>query len=201
MKYKGYVFDVYPGVYKPCDDSFLLADNLVVRRGERVLDMGTGCGIQGIIAAGMGASVLACDILPRAVRCARHNARSNGVDMEVVKSDLFQKVSGSFDLITFNPPYLPPDPLEKEVRRAVPGMRDVEAVAWDGGRDGRRVITRFLRGCREHLNPGGRVLLVASSLTGIDNVLREFLEAGLRARVVAKKRFFFEEIVVFEGRF
>src|SRR4030067_1422533 len=69
-----YVFVVDENVYEPAEDSFLFAENLNVKEGEQVLDMGTGCGILGIIAARDAVSVLALDVSPYAVRCSRKNA-------------------------------------------------------------------------------------------------------------------------------
>jgi release factor glutamine methyltransferase len=191
MIYRGLALDIFHGVYRPCDDSFLLAENLRVSEGEKVLDMGTGCGIQGILAAKQGALVKACDISTQAVDCAKHNAAKNGVEMDVIGSDLFQRVKGTFDLIAFNPPYLPSDPAE---------ALSPEALAWDGGRTGREVALRFISRCAEHLEPGGRVLLVASSLSGIKEVEMELSREGIRPRILGRRRFFFEELCLVEGR-
>jgi release factor glutamine methyltransferase len=198
MIFKDLVFDVFPGVYRPCDDSFLLAEHLEVMPGQKVLDMGTGCGIQGVIAARGGASVLACDVSQRAVECARHNAAKNRVGMEVVRSDLFEEVEGTFDLIPFNPPYLPSDPMET-LERETSSRGDIESLAWDGGRSGREVISRFISRCKDFLEPGGRVLLVASSLSGIKEIKGEFMEAGFIPKIIDRRRFFFEEMVLIEG--
>ena len=75
-----------------------------VRDDDRVLDMGTGSGVNGIVAASRSRDVLAVDVNPAAVACARDNAERNGVAdrMEVRESDLFQNASGRFDLIIFD---------------------------------------------------------------------------------------------------
>lgn len=196
MIYRGRSFEVFPGVYEPCDDSFMLAEALTVRKGYRVLDMGTGCGIQGILAAAEGGRVTACDISEKAVECARYNAARNKVDLDVVKSDLFQEVEGAFDLVVFNPPYLPSEPLERG---------DEFSGAWDGGVNGGQIIENFIREVKGHLAPKGRVQLVASTLTGIDGVMGSLAKAGMRAQATSRKRFFFEELVLIvavqQGRF
>jgi len=74
-----YGFHVSGNVYEPAEDSFLFAENLAVKEGEIVLDMGAGCGILGIIAAEKAAKVVAVDINPYAVRCAKENAKLNRV--------------------------------------------------------------------------------------------------------------------------
>jgi len=77
--YSRYKFEVFNGVYEPAEDSFLLADNLQVRYGDTVLDLGTGCGILGIVAAGKARKVVATDISPIAVKCTKHNAKINNL--------------------------------------------------------------------------------------------------------------------------
>lgn len=192
MIYRGYVLDVFPGVYEPCDDSYLLADNLRVRKGDRVLDMGTGCGLQGLIASSKAERVTSSDISKKALKCASHNAQRNRVtNIHFIDSDLFRNIQGEFDLIAFNPPYLPADPLERG---------DEHARAWDGGKDGLRAISEFIEGVKDHLAPRGRVQLISSSLGGVEETVRMFAEAGLRARIDAKKRFFFEELALIEAR-
>jgi release factor glutamine methyltransferase len=113
------VFNVWENVYEPAEDSFLFAENLDVKEGERVLDMGTGCGILGIIAARKKASeVVAVDVNPYAVRCAKQNAKLNNArsKMTFVQSDLFAPLNEKvmFDVILFNAPYLPADESEED---------------------------------------------------------------------------------------
>ncbi|MEM3760934.1 MAG: 50S ribosomal protein L11 methyltransferase, partial [Candidatus Bathyarchaeia archaeon] len=86
-----YVFYVSENVYEPSDDSFFFAENLRVRKGDFVLDMGTGCGLLGIIAAAKASHVVAVDINPYAVRCAKENAKLNHVidKMSFIQGDLF----------------------------------------------------------------------------------------------------------------
>ncbi|MEM3051279.1 MAG: 50S ribosomal protein L11 methyltransferase, partial [Candidatus Bathyarchaeia archaeon] len=86
-----YVFFVDENVYEPAEDSFLFAENLEVQEGERVLDMGTGCGILGIVASKRAHEVIAVDVNPYAVRCAKYNSKVNDVLSKIatVQGDLF----------------------------------------------------------------------------------------------------------------
>jgi release factor glutamine methyltransferase len=189
--FEGFKFRLHPQVYPPAEDSFLLARNLEVPRGARVLDMGTGCGIQGIVASSRADEVLAVDINPHAVSCARGNCKINGVsNMEVVEGDLFHGIAGSFDLITFNPPYLPPNPEDPP---------DLLQRAWDGGEGGREVTDRFISGLGHHLAEGGRVLLVQSSLNDPERTVSSLEAQGLETRIIAEERFFFERLYLLEA--
>jgi release factor glutamine methyltransferase len=76
-----------------------------VRAGDRVLDMGTGSGVNAILAASKAREVVAVDVNPDAIRAARENAALNGVEIKVVESDVFEHVEGAFDLILFDPPF------------------------------------------------------------------------------------------------
>jgi len=186
--YKEMAFDVAKNVYEPAEDTFLLADNLDVCKEERVLELGTGCGLLAILAANAGAKVVATDINPAALKCARANAVAHGVEKSIDfrLGDLFEPVVGEhFDLVIFNPPYLPVEPEE-----ALCGPLD---RAWEAGPNGRRIIDRFLRELSNHLTPNGRVLFVQSSLANISKTLRVLETRGFKVNIIHKK-FPFEKL-------
>jgi release factor glutamine methyltransferase len=85
------VFNIHENVYEPSDDTFFFADNLNVKEREKVIDLGTGCGFLGIIAAKKASKVIAVDINPYAVHCAKMNAKLNEVNnkMFFLQGDLF----------------------------------------------------------------------------------------------------------------
>jgi release factor glutamine methyltransferase len=161
-------------VYQPEADTFLLlrAAQTEVRAGDRVLEIGTG---SGMIAAGLDSAhcIVATDINPHAAA----SAREKGVS--VVRTDLFNGIRGTFDLILFNPPYLPTQPGDR--------IDDWLEYALDGGEDGRAVIERFSYGVGQRLAPQGRILLLISSLTGISAVTDIFSRQGFVAGVVLEE--------------
>ena len=165
----------HPEVYAPAEDTWLLLRAAIkeCRDGERVLEIGCGSGaVSGALS--QRARVLATDINPHAVR----EARDRGV--EAIRTDLFSGICGRFDLVLFNPPYLPTDPDER--------MDDWLEYALDGGPDGRATISRFLSGVGGVLAPAGRVLLLVSSLTGFSEVCMLVAQAGFAPEVFMEEQ-------------
>ncbi len=188
-------FYVSKDVYEPAEDTFLLAENLTVNKDDVVLDMGTGCGILGILAAKKAKKVIAVDSNPHAVRCAKINAKVNKVadKMDIRLGDLFQPIKQDerFTLILFNAPYLPSGPEEEKTWMG---------RAWAGGPTGRQLIDRFIAEALRYMSENGRILLVQSSLSDVEETLNKLRETELEARILAEKRFMFETIVLIEAR-
>jgi release factor glutamine methyltransferase len=173
----------HPQVYQPEADTYLLLEAVLseIVPGERILEVGTGSGYIASRICG-NAMVLATDINPHAVREARESG------LEVARADLLEGIRGPFDLVIFNPPYLP----TKEEER----IEDWLEHALDGGKNGRAVISRFAGQVRRVLAPGGRVLILVSSLTGIAEVIALFRESGFHVRIIASRDVFGEDLLV-----
>ena len=170
-------------VYRPREDSDLLSEAVQRLASGKTLDMGTGTGIQGIIAAKKGCEVTFSDVSIHAIRCARHNVEQNNVGGTFVVSDLFEHIKGRFDTIIFNPPYL-------ESARFGAETKDYLKIATDGGEDGRGLIDRFIKDSFSHLSGTGRVIMVESTVNKYDLDVEK-----LNAKVIGKKHMFFEDIV------
>jgi release factor glutamine methyltransferase len=170
-------------VYPIETDTILLLDAAQeeVEAGDRVLEVGTG---SGFIAQRIGeyATVVATDCNPHATRIAH----AGGV--EVICTDLCAGLRGPFDLILFNPPYLPTSPEER--------LPDPLELALDGGPDGRTVIARFAAAVSDVLALNGRILLLVSSHTGPAEVAAIFAARGFDAAVVRQIHVFDEDLYV-----
>jgi release factor glutamine methyltransferase len=184
--YLGEQLDVLPNVYEPSDDTYLLVDAAlnVVRPTDSVLEVGTGCGLIAKIVARVARSVIATDINPHAVV----NATLNGVD--AIQGDLFANLNRRFDLVIFNPPYLPAHSNTST---------DWLTRAWDGGPSGREVIMRFLSHVDRHLTNKGRVLMTISSITGYREVTERMKAQFEIVRTLAERKVFFETLHVILG--
>ena len=183
------LFYIFPNVYEPLEDSFLLAKH-VKKLSKRTLDVGTGCGIQAITCRG---EALGIDLNPEAVACAEFNARVNGKKNALfMESDLFERVEEVYDNIVFNPPYLPTAPEEE-----TSGILD---IAWNGGKNGRKVIDRFLKEFPEHLSGKGKLMMLHSSLADTQKTIK-MLSKEFSVRVLEKQGMGgLEELSVLEAK-
>jgi len=171
-------------VYAPAEDTFLLRDAALaeVRPDDRVLEVGCGSGTVAAALLGRAGSVAATDINPHAVRAAR------ALGVETVRTDLMAGVRGPFDLVLFNPPYLPTAPEER--------LDDWLEYALDGGPTGRETIEHFAADVGRVLAPSGRILLLVSSLTGPEEVRKHFAGLGYIVLLAAKERVEGEDLLV-----
>jgi release factor glutamine methyltransferase len=144
-----------------------------VSDGDRVLDMGTGSGVNAVLAAGRARQVLAVDINPQAIEATRRNAERNGVAdrVEVRHSDVFGNVDGAFDLIVFDPPF----------RWFTP--RDQFEVAMTD--ENYRAMTEFFRDARQYLTPTGKMLIFFGTSGDLGYLTQLADDAGFAKEVVA----------------
>jgi release factor glutamine methyltransferase len=171
-------------IYAPREDSHLLEREVKnFARGKNVLDVGTGSGIQALAAKNVGAkSITACDINKEAVDYV------NSIGIKCIKSNLFDKIKGKFDLIIFNPPYLPEDKREDAESR----------IITSGGKRGDEITLKFVKQAVEHLEKQGIILLLLSSLTPRNRIFELTGKLSLKHKVISSERLFGEELYVLE---
>ena len=185
-----FIINTHDNVYVPAEDSYLLADNLEIKSNQSVLEIGTGSGIVAMYASRLTDNITVTDINFDACELARKNFEANNIEnIEILFGNLFEPIENrKFDVILFNTPYLPTE--EGEV------LDDTINYAFDGGLNGRKVIDLFLDEVSNHLNDGGIVQMIQSSLSGNEETLQKFDEMGFIAEIKASEHFFFEDITL-----
>lgn len=168
-------------VYPPGEDSILLKKWLKKQRlgNKKVLDMGTGTGILAVTAAEKGAETIAADKDPEAIKAARQKAGEHSVQEQIkfIQTDLFNSIEDSFDLIIFNPPYLPGRKIDEEDK------------TWRGGQKGVETTKEFLKHAENHLKPGGETVTIVSSLSEHEQLMENF-----ELEIVESEKLWFEQL-------
>jgi len=179
-----------PEIYQPVEDSFFLSDILrkiipdLLKQNKNLkfLEIGSGSGIQLDTALNSGIkkeNIFSCDINKEAVEYCKL------LDFNSVRSNLFSRIYGIYDLIIFNPPYLPEDKREPATSK----------ISTTGGKKGGEIINRFLKEAKEHLSKEGKIILLTSSLTKGINFLQ------YKKKIIDKKKIFFETLYILELSF
>lgn len=176
-------------IYQPAEDSYLMSrilkeqlpDLLKEKPDLKFLEIGVGSGIHLQTANSVGIkkeNIFSSDINENSV------SHCNILGFNCVYSDLFENIQGKFDLIIFNPPYLPKDSNE-------PGDSE---IATTGGIKGNEIILRFLKDAKQHLEENGRIFLITSSLSEEVN----FQELGYQENELGCEKMFFESLCIWE---
>ena len=157
----GREFKINSNVLAPRQDSEILIDaaiKLIREHGYTTcLDMCTGSGCLAItIKCETGIDMTASDISSKALTVAKHNAKMHNAEINFIRSDMFEKIEESYDIIVSNPPYIATediDDLDEEVRDYDP------MLALDGGAMGLKFYNIIHNHLRKHLNPNGICIL------------------------------------------
>jgi len=175
-------------IYEPAEDSFLLEKIILEKIPEmlkkkpnlKFLEIGVGSGIQLEAALKAGVkktNIHGVDINPDAITHCRKK------EFECKLSNLFENVRESYDVIVFNPPYLPEDKENED---------EESKKITTGGKTGSEIPNKFLKQAKQHLNKEGKIYLLVSSLTKGLN-FKDYKE-----KVAAEEKLFFEKLLVYE---
>ncbi|MEM0201055.1 MAG: methyltransferase [Candidatus Micrarchaeaceae archaeon] len=195
------IIDTKNEVYAPAEDTYLIIDMLLSylksskKSNISLLDIGTGTGIISITSTRSKkiTKLTLSDINPEAVSLAKKNLENNvdllkNIKTEVIQSDLFNNVHKvKYDIITFNPPYLPMEENSKILNEA-----------FFGGWSGIEITQKFLKTSLEYLSEDGVIFIVSSSLADINKLISYIKEVGLIIKNQEKVHIFFEDIICFE---
>ena len=180
FSWRGCLFRVPDTVQAPKAGSLFFCRHLVVRPGERMLEIGGGLGLAAVLAARSGAKVTAIDVLPEAVEAMRANAVLNNVSIDARLGDCYAPIAGErFDLICANPPQMPTPPGRER--------RDAAAAADNGGADGWELLDRVIAGAPRHLRPGGRLIFTIFAFLGQKTAFAKVEAAGLAPVIIASE--------------
>lgn len=173
-KLVGFEYLVLPRVFKGSTDTEVLCENMPIKKGDDVWDIGTGTGLIAFAAKKKGARyVLATDLNPDAVKNTKKNSGLLKLKVDVKLADVFGNINKKFDLITFNPPFTDGRPKQRH-----------HISFWDPGH---KTTKKFFEGLHEHLKSGGTACIVWSSF-GDTRKLKEIArESGYGLKQIEKK--------------
>ena len=154
----GNFFYVDKDVLIPRQETELLTEQVVKQNPKKVLDLCCGSGCIGItVAKNTNAKVVFGDLSKQALTIAKYNSKRLGVkNAKYIRTDMFNKVKGKFDLIVCNPPYIPTQTiptLDDSVKNYEPHL------ALDGGKDGLDFYRILAKQAKNHLTEGGKLFL------------------------------------------
>jgi len=202
------IYNPFEDVYSPSDDSYLILDfirsnisqdifdGIPIKGIKNILDLGTGTGIVAIFLELLNLSlsqIYASDILQNAIKCAQMNEKRNNIENKIkyLHSNLFESFPNhlrhSFDIIIFNPPYLP------SIERIEKKSSD---HTWDGGIDGLKVLSQFFSQVKDYLNlrKPSYIYYICSSKTNLGELYKFIKEKGFKNKVLMNRHIFFEDI-------
>ncbi len=176
-------------IYQPSEDSFLMSrilkqqlPNLLEKNPDlKFLEIGTGSGIhlQTALESGIKKeNIFSSDIDPKSVD------HCNLLGFNCIQSNLFKHIKGKFNLIIFNPPYLPEDKREQKDSQ----------LQTTGGKKGNEIINEFFKQAKNHLKPDGKIFLITSSLASEIN----FKELGFQEKEIGCEKLFMERLCIWE---
>lgn len=146
---------VNPGVYQTSGDSDLMAESVEIKKDESFLEIGCGTGVVSIAVAKRASGGIGVDINDKAVENSKQNAETQGVkNVEFLKSNVFENVDGTFNVIICNPPYT-----KHEVRDSI------DRMFWDPEDEMKQ---KFFREVKRYLKPNGRIYFGWADFADID---------------------------------
>mgnify|MGYP000461769481 FL=1 len=174
--FMGLRFQVNEYVLIPRQDTEILVEEAMryLHDGMRILDLctGSGCILLSLLHYSNDCEGVGVDISQEALQVAAQNAELLGIKADFLKSDLYEKVTGKFDLLVSNPPYIE----RKVIPTLMEEVREYDPyIALDGGEDGLDFYRRIIGGAQDYLKRGGQILMEIGSgqAKAVSELLRE----------------------------
>ncbi len=208
----------FEDVYAPSDDTYLIIDyfkdninenyfdGLDIKNIKNILDMGTGTGIIALFLhevkkkkSNFSPRIFASDILENAIKCAKLNEVFNNLKKSVtfIHSDLFKNfpvsLKNSFNVIIFNPPYLPSFKFNNKVQ-----VKNIIDNSWEGGKKGFELFLEFILQAKPFINLNQKfyIYYISSSISNFQDINEQLEKSGFKNKTLKKKRIFFEDIIL-----
>lgn len=176
QNFMGLRFQVNEHVLIPRQDTEILVEEAMryLHDGMRILDLctGSGCILLSLLHYSNDCEGVGVDISQEALQVAAQNAELLGIKADFLKSDLYEKVTGKFDLLVSNPPYIE----RKVIPTLMEEVREYDPyIALDGGEDGLDFYRRIIGGAQDYLKRGGQILMEIGSgqAQAVSELLRE----------------------------
>ena len=167
------------------EDTLLLLETTRAYHTKVALELGVGSGVVTLELSKESSLVVGCDLNRAALQETQQccNAKEN---VELVCCDAASAFRhGVFDLVAFNPPYLP--------------SNEISDLAIDGGMDGIEVTLKWVQSASQALRRGGSMIFISSSLSNRKNLLRKIRNIGIEVIPVNKKKLYFEDLIAYKA--
>ena len=193
LNYKEYCLEIPDSVYLPSEDTYLLLETIQEeiknKKIDSALEIGAGSAYISLGLYSKINKITLTDINPVVINYLNNLKQKYNLNkIDVQEKDLFKDQKKAFDLIIFNPPYVPSDTFPKK--------EEIQRLSTDGGTYGRKVILRFLVDLKSHLLPEGVCYLLISSFNNPHYIFKQILKNNLNYKVLKEKNMFFERLIV-----
>ncbi|MDT7900512.1 MAG: class I SAM-dependent methyltransferase [Acidianus sp.] len=183
IEFNGIKLCINDKVYEPAEDTELLLSIVKIKKGEKVVEIGSGSGILSIISAKMGGKVYSIDINPFASLATLCSSKLNNLDIDVINCDMLTCLRNiTFDVGIFNPPYLPFEEYDDWIK-----------YSWSGGKSGSEVLVNFINTISAR-----RLYILYSSLSNEDEILEAIRKRKMVINRKIEKTFGFERLIALE---
>lgn len=164
--------------YSPAEDTYFLEDSLVNEKGNYALDIGTGTGYLARTLSRNFSNVVGTDIDFNSLNNQNQKIKN------CICCNAADALNCKFDLIVCNMPYLQSD--------------EINDIRVDGGKEGVDIPFQIIQSAVKCLDDSGKMLFVTSSLSNYEKIMELTKKLGYNVRIVARKKLFFEELIIVE---